>query len=75
MLAALLVLNNYNPYVVCLIQHLCCVRGCIYKTVGNRADTNQTCSSLPLWAGLQIRRSNRDNLGIIFNISSVKHIL
>ena len=26
-------------------------------------------------AGLQIRRSNRDNLGIIFNISAVKHIL
>ena len=25
--------------------------------------------------GLQIRRSNRVNLGIIFNISSVKHIL
>ena len=25
--------------------------------------------------GLQIRRNNKDNLGIIFNISSVKHIL
>ena len=32
-------------------------------------------SQLTLSSGLQIRRSNRDDLGIIFNISSIKHIL
>ena len=51
--------------------------GCFYllsETAGPRCNANHQFGIVP-YAGLQIRRSNRDNLGIIFNISSVKHIL
>ena len=49
-----------------------CDRSCCLVLYGLKCENGPPDKSV---AGLQIRRSNRDNLGIILNISLVKHIL